>query len=120
MNVYRLLGTRAGTPVALDRSARPSGCHDAMAIHTRRTSRIAAPVASSDDWPSRPYSEDVIVPHRGFRHPRTLVQQLTSLAGASGIALLVPIAILIIGIPIALVARGVAEALGWLMGGLLN
>jgi hypothetical protein len=72
------------------------------------------------DWTSRPYSEDVIVHDGGFRQKRTVLQKLTSLAGASGIALLVPIAILIIGIPIALAARGIAEAVGWLAGWLLK
>ena len=46
---------------------------------------------------------------------RTFLQGLVSLAGAAGIALLVPVAILLIGLPIALVVRGVAEAIGWLL-----
>jgi hypothetical protein len=37
------------------------------------------------------------------------------MAGAAGIALLVPFAILLIGLPIALVVRGIAEAIGWLL-----
>jgi hypothetical protein len=40
---------------------------------------------------------------------------LVSLAGAAGIALLVPVAILLIGMPIALAVRGVVEAAGWLL-----
>lgn len=87
---------------------------------------VAAPASfgavavSGRDWSSRPYSEDVIVPYSGLRQKRTLVQQLTSLAAASGIAWLVPIAILSIGIPIALAARGLAEAVGWLGAWILN
>lgn len=77
-------------------------------------------VAGGRDWSSRPYSEDVIVSYSGLRQKRTLVQQLTSLAAASGIALLVPIAILSIGIPIALAARALAEAVGWLGAWILN
>lgn len=71
-------------------------------------------------WSSRPYSEDVIVPYGGFRQNRTVVQWLTSLAGAIGIASLVPIVILILGIPIALAGRGIAEAVQWLGVWLLN
>ena len=49
------------------------------------------------------------------RTRRTFLQGLVSLAGAAGIALLVPFAILLIGRPIALVVRGIAEAIGWLL-----
>jgi hypothetical protein len=49
------------------------------------------------------------------RTKRTFVQALASLAGAAGIALLVPFAILLIGLPVALVIRGIAEAIGWLL-----
>lgn len=38
-----------------------------------------------------------------------------SLAGAAGIALLVPLVILLIGMPIALAVRGVVEAGSWLL-----
>jgi hypothetical protein len=77
---------------------------------------FAAVVTRAAGWSSRPYAEDVIVPYRGFREKRTLVQKLTSLAGVIGVAFLVPIAILIVGIPIALAARGVLEVVGWLGG----
>jgi hypothetical protein len=40
---------------------------------------------------------------------------LASLAGAAGIALLVPFVILLIGLPVALVIRGIAEAVGWVL-----
>jgi hypothetical protein len=78
---------------------------------------VAAVVTGAARCSSRPYAEDVIVPYRGFREKRTLVQKLTSLAGVIGVAFLVPIAILIVGIPIALAARGVLEVVGWLGGG---
>ena len=45
---------------------------------------------------------------------RSVLQAFTSQAGALGIVLLVPLAILALGIPIALVLRGVIEAVGWL------
>jgi len=39
-----------------------------------------------------------------------------SLAGATGLALLVPVAILLVGLPVALAVRAVAAAIGWLIG----
>jgi hypothetical protein len=48
------------------------------------------------------------------RAGRTFMQVLTSLAGAAGIVLLVPFAILLIGVPVALLVRGLVEAIGWL------
>jgi hypothetical protein len=47
---------------------------------------------------------------------RTFFQGLVSLAGAAGIALLVPLVILLIGLPIALSVRGVLELFSWLFG----
>ena len=47
---------------------------------------------------------------------RTFMQGLVSLAGAIGIALLVPIAILSVGLPVVLAVRGVLEAIGWVFG----
>jgi hypothetical protein len=46
---------------------------------------------------------------------RPFLRSLASLAGAAGIALLVPFVILLVGVPVALVVRGVAEAIGWLL-----
>ena len=39
-----------------------------------------------------------------------------SLLGAAGLALLMGVAILLIGLPIALVVRGLLEAISWLFG----
>ena len=47
---------------------------------------------------------------------RTFVDGLISLAGAAGIALLVPLVILLIGMPVALTVRGLLEVTGWLFG----
>ena len=47
---------------------------------------------------------------------RTVLQGLVSLAGAVGIVLLVPFAILLVGLPVVLAARGVFAAVGWLFG----
>jgi len=47
---------------------------------------------------------------------RTFTQRLVSFAGAVGIALLVPFAILLVGLPVVLAVRGVLELFGWLFG----
>lgn len=47
--------------------------------------------------------------------PRTAFQWLSSLAGTIGVALLVPLSILLIGLPIALAVRGILEAATWLI-----
>lgn len=47
---------------------------------------------------------------------RTFLPGLVSLAGATGIALLAPIAILLVGLPVVLAVRGVLEAIGWVFG----
>ena len=46
---------------------------------------------------------------------RSFLRVLVSLAGATGIALLVPFVMLLIGLPVALAVRGIAEAIGWLL-----
>jgi hypothetical protein len=46
---------------------------------------------------------------------RPFLRAMASLAGAAGIALLFPFGILLVGLPVALVVRGVAEAIGWLL-----
>ena len=45
---------------------------------------------------------------------------LVSLAGAAGIALLVPFVILLIGLPIALAIRGITAAAAWLLALILG
>ena len=59
---------------------------------------------------------DVIDVSRPAHGERTFLQALVSLFGAAGLALLFGVAILLIGLPIALVVRGVLEAVGWLFG----
>ena len=39
-----------------------------------------------------------------------------SLAGALGIALFFGVAVLLLGLPVVLIARGVLEAIGWVFG----
>jgi hypothetical protein len=69
---------------------------------------------------STAYIEDVAVPGDGMavswgsNERRTLIQAFVSLTGAAGIGLLVPFAILLVGVPIALFVRGLTEAINWL------
>lgn len=46
---------------------------------------------------------------------QTYAHALISIAGVSGIALLVPFVILLVGLPVALSVRGLLEAVGWLI-----
>jgi hypothetical protein len=75
--------------------------------------RVAAPavVVCAAQSPFGSCHETVIV---GVG-PRTALQWLSSLAGAIGVALLVPLSVLIIGLPIALAVRGILEAATRLM-----
>jgi len=51
---------------------------------------------------------------RPYDSVRAPLQALVSVAGAAGIALLVPFAILLVGLPIALTVRGLLEVVRWL------
>lgn len=62
-----------------------------------------------------PVADVVDVSRRAHAH-RTFLQALMSLFEAAGLALLMGVAILLIGLPIALVVRGLLEAVGWLFG----
>jgi hypothetical protein len=59
---------------------------------------------------------DLIDIARPAANGRAFLKGVVSLAGASGIALLVPFVILLIGMPIALAVGGVVKAAGWLIG----
>jgi hypothetical protein len=59
---------------------------------------------------------DVVDVSRPTRGGRTFLQGLASLAGAAGIALAFPFVILLIGLPIALIVRGLLEVVGWVFG----
>ena len=79
----------------------------------------ASRVRANDVRPSAPDEtagdiRGVIDVSRPYGAERTLLQALTSLVGAAGIALLVPLAILLVGLPIVLAGRGRAEAVAWL------
>jgi hypothetical protein len=66
--------------------------------------------------PARTGTSGIIDVSRPTGGDRTFLQGLVSLAGAAGIALLVPFAILLVGTPIALPIRGVLGLFGWLFG----
>jgi hypothetical protein len=68
-----------------------------------------------DDSRAALVREDVIDVSRAATEGRTFLKGLVSLAGAAGLALLVPFVILLIGMPIALAVRGVVEAARWLL-----
>ena len=59
------------------------------------------------------HASDVIDVSLATDSERTLIQALVSLVGAAGIALLVPIAILAVGTPVALTVRGLLEVAQW-------
>jgi hypothetical protein len=60
-------------------------------------------------------SEDVIDLSRPATGGGTFVKGLVSLTAAAGIALLVPLVIMLIGTPIALAGRGVVAAASWVL-----
>ena len=77
---------------------------------SRKRANDVRPSAARGDTAPAPGVIDVSRP----RSERTLIQALISLAGAAGIALLVPFAILLVGLPIALAGRGLLGILAWL------
>ena len=76
-----------------------------------RVSDIEPSAARQGSAPGTTRAIDVTRP---YDSERTLLQTLISLAGAAGIALMVPFAILLVGFPIAVAARGLFEVLAWL------
>ena len=77
---------------------------------------FATAVMTAQDVGERLPMADVIDVSRPTHGERTFLQSLVSLFGAAGIALLFGIGILLVGLPIVLVVRGVVEAIGWLFG----
>jgi hypothetical protein len=85
--------SRPAPPVSMHREATQSERTDANAGRRRSGVIVSRPEADS-----------------------TFVDGLISLAGAAGIALLVPFVILLIAMPVALTVRGLLELTGWLFG----
>ena len=77
---------------------------------------FATAVMTAQDVGERLPMADVIDVSRPTHGERTFLQLLVSLFGAAGIALLFGIGILLVGLPIVLIVRGVVEAIGWLFG----
>jgi hypothetical protein len=77
----------------------------------RQIASDAAPAEAAD---KSPRGVDVIDVSRPTDGERTFLQALVSLVGAAGIALLFGVAILLVGLPIAVVVRGLPEVVGWL------
>jgi tetrahydromethanopterin S-methyltransferase subunit F len=88
--------------------ARPS-----PAVGSERHAKHSASVAGRD---ARTSASDIIDVARPISADQTFLQGLMSLAGAAGIALLVPFAILLVGLPVVVAVRGVLEVIGWLFG----
>lgn len=67
---------------------------------------------------SQPFASDagILDLSRPPRAERTPLGVFTSFAGAMGLAFLAPVAILLVGIPVALSVRGSVEAISWILG----
>jgi hypothetical protein len=85
-------------------------------IRPHPADRFAAEAVPARDWNERPQIADVMDVSRPPHGERTLLQALMSVFAATGIALLFGVAILLVGLPIALVVGGLLEAAGWLFG----
>ena len=75
------------------------------------------PASDPPSWTpgmARPAPTGVVARHDDG--PRTLLQGLLSLGGAAILALLAPIAILVVALPVVLAVRGILEVIGWLFG----
>ena len=59
---------------------------------------------------------DVVGVSRPTHGVQSFLQALMTLFGAAGFALFFAVAILLVGLPIVLIVRGVLEAIGWLFG----
>jgi hypothetical protein len=77
---------------------------------------IDAGTVGPDPGRAAPVKGDVIDVSSPAADGRTLLRGLVSLAGAAGIALLIPFVILLIGMPMALAAGGVVAAARWAIG----
>jgi hypothetical protein len=87
---------------------------DSESDATAHLSRSVADSARAEVARPPALVNDVVILGGGSRGPRTLIQHLATLAGAMGVALMVPVAILVVGLPVVLLVRGVIEAITWL------
>jgi hypothetical protein len=77
---------------------------------------FASSAAPAQNGHERLRRADVIDVSRSTQGDRTFFHALVSLCGAAGIALAFGVGILLVGLPLVLVVRGVLEAAGWLFG----
>jgi hypothetical protein len=101
----------AGSFPASDPPAWNPGMARPIPVGASRDRANDSRLSAARDEATAPGVIDVSRPHGS---ERTLLQVLVSFAGAAGIALLVPFAILVVGLPIALVVRGLLEVFVWL------
>jgi hypothetical protein len=101
----------AGSFPASDPPAWNPGMARPIPVGASRDRANDSRLSAARDEATAPGVIDVSRPHGS---ERTLLQVLVSFAGAAGIALLVPFAILVVGLPIALVVRGLLEGVVWL------
>jgi hypothetical protein len=100
----------AGTFPASDPPAwNPGIARPAPAVPSRRVERAPAKDETND------VRSDVIDVSRPPDSERTFTQALVSLTGATGLVLLVPLAILAVGTPVPRGLRGVVELAGWVL-----
>ena len=74
--------------------------------------RLTTGSVHNETAPREPINDVVIL--EGGSTKRSLLQRLMTLTGVMGLALLVPVAILLVGLPVALGVRGIVEAVAWL------
>jgi hypothetical protein len=101
----------AGSFPASDPPAWNPGMARPIPVGASRDRANDSRLSAARDEATAPGVIDVSRPHGS---ERTLLHVLVSFTKAAGIALLVPFAILVVGLPIALVVRGLLEVFVWL------
>jgi hypothetical protein len=85
-------------------------------IRPQPAGRLASGSVPAHDEDKGVRMVDVVTVSRPTHGDRSFLRALVTLFGAAGFALLFGVAILLVGLPIVLVVRGVLEAIGWLFG----